>query len=218
MTSRKYNDGNGAAYTAMVAMMLIILVMLCGCSETKKLEKAEQRVKLNKASFDNIGKAWAAINFQPPEVLPPVILKGKTEYVPIEKLVELPVFDSFMFQQKVDSIKNEYQGKCNEAVDKAFKSGANAMLKELSQKNVLHQLPDTALYTTVDKKYIKFLEDSVNSEKRKTSHLSGVNQELRQTLAATQKRATNLLIWLLALCVAIVIGVVLWIVIKIRPL
>jgi hypothetical protein len=218
MTSRKYNDGNTSTYTVMVAMLLLILAMLCGCNETKKLEKAEQRVKLNKASFDNIGKAWAAINFQPPEVLPPVILKGKTEYVPIEKLVELPVFDSFMFQQKVDSIKNEYQGKCNEAVDKAFKAGAKAMLKELSQKNVLHQLPDTALYTTVDKKYIKFLEDSVNGESRKIAHLSGQYTQQAQTLAATEKRATNLLIWLLSLCVAIVVGIVLWIVIKIRPI
>jgi len=214
----QHNDKSwGWHATVTILLLAAFFAILAGCSETKHLEKAEQRVKLNKQSFDNIGKAWAALNFQPPEVLPPVILKGKTEYVPIEKLVELPVFDSFMFQQKVDSIKNEYQGKCNEAVDKAFKAGAKAMLKELSEKNVLHQLPDTAIYTTVDKKYIKFLEDSLNSEKRKTSNLSGKIEQQAQTLAESQKRATRLLIWLLSLCCAIVIGIVLWIVIKIRP-
>jgi len=215
----QHNDKSWGWHALVTVLLLAaFFTILAGCSETKKLEKAEQRVKLNKASFDNIGKAWAAINFQPPEVLPPVILKGKTEYVPIEKLVELPVFDSFMFQQKVDSIKNEYQGKCNEAVDKAFKAGANAMLKELSQKNVLHQLPDTALYTTVDKKYIKFLEDSLNSEKRKTSRLEGINDQLRQTLAKVEKQSSIRLIWLLSVLAAILIGIVLWVVIKIRPL
>lgn len=192
-----------------VLFLLLIVFWGCGCNEAKKIQKAEQRVKLNPQSFNAVGKAWAALNFQPPEVLPPVILKGKTEYVNIEKIVTLPVFDSISYAAAIDTLKKQYQGKCNEAVDKAFKAGANAMLKELKEKDVLHTLPDTTVFTTVDKKYIQFLIDSINSEKQKTARLQGVNQQLEQNVSKSDKRALTLLFWLLGVAVVVIVYIIL---------
>ena len=77
---------------------------------------------------------------------------------------------------------------------------------------------DTVMAVVVDKRLVNDYKDSVSRYKLIGAKLDGVNTQLRQTLAESQKRATRLLIWLLSLCVAIVIGIVLWIVIKIRPL
>ena len=38
---RKHNDGQGAAYTAMVAMSMLILAMLCGCNVEKRIAQAK---------------------------------------------------------------------------------------------------------------------------------------------------------------------------------
>lgn len=77
---------------------------------------------------------------------------------------------------------------------------------------------DTVMAVVVDKRLINDYKDSVSRYKLIGAKLDGVNTQLRQTLAESQKRATRLLIWLLSLCCAIVIGIVLWIVIKIRPI
>jgi len=70
---------------------------------------------------------------------------------------------------------------------------------------------DTIAVVVVDKRLVNDYKDSIARYKLINAHLSGVNQELRQTLAETQKRAKNLLYVLFGLCVAIVVGVVLWI-------
>jgi len=77
---------------------------------------------------------------------------------------------------------------------------------------------DTIMAIVVDKRGLKDAADSVSRYKLLLAHLSGQYTQQTQTLAETKKRATNLLIWLLALCAAIVVGIVLWIVIKIRPI
>lgn len=77
---------------------------------------------------------------------------------------------------------------------------------------------DTIAVVVVDKRLINDYKDSIAHYKLLGAKLDGINTQLRQTLAESQKRATRLLIWLLSLCVAIVIGIVLWIVIKIRPI
>jgi hypothetical protein len=77
---------------------------------------------------------------------------------------------------------------------------------------------DTVMAVVVDKRLVNDYKDSVAKQRLLLAHLSGQYTQQAQTLAATEKRATNLLIWLLSLCVAIVVGIVLWIVIKIRPI
>jgi hypothetical protein len=77
---------------------------------------------------------------------------------------------------------------------------------------------DTVMAVVLDKRLVNEYKDSVIAQRLKISFLSGQYAQQTQTLAATEKRATNLLIWLLSLCVAIVVGIVLWIVIKIRPI
>lgn len=77
---------------------------------------------------------------------------------------------------------------------------------------------DTIAVVVVDKRLINDYKDSVSRYKLLGAKLDGVNTQLRQTLAESQKQAKNLLIWLLAIGVAVVIGIVLWIVIKIRPI
>lgn len=76
---------------------------------------------------------------------------------------------------------------------------------------------DTVMAVVVDKRLVNDYKDSVSRYKLLGAKLDGVNTQLRQTLAESQKRATKLLIWLFAICCAIVLGIVLWIVIKIRP-
>jgi len=76
---------------------------------------------------------------------------------------------------------------------------------------ITKQRTDTVVAVVVDKRGLKDAADSIAAEKIKTAHLSGVNQELRQTLDAARIRARNLLYGLFGLCVAIVVGVVLWI-------
>lgn len=77
---------------------------------------------------------------------------------------------------------------------------------------------DTIGIVVVDKRLVNDYKDSIARYKLLGSKLDGVNTQLRQTLAESQKKATRLLIWLLSLCCAIVIGIVLWIFIKIRPI
>lgn len=43
-------------------MFLSSLVFIISCSESKKLQKSEQRVMLNEASFNKVGKAWEKLN------------------------------------------------------------------------------------------------------------------------------------------------------------
>jgi hypothetical protein len=83
---------------------------------------------------------------------------------------------------------------------------------------ITKQRTDTVIAVVVDKRLVNDYKDSVNRYKLINANLSGQYTQQAQTLTKAEKRATNLLIWLLALCVAIVIGIVLWIVIKIRPL
>ena len=76
---------------------------------------------------------------------------------------------------------------------------------------------DTVMAVVVDKRLVNDYKDSVIAQRLKISFLSGQYTQQAQTLAEVQKRSKNLLIWLLVLCVGIVIGVVLWIVIKLKP-
>ncbi len=41
---------------------LALIILLLSCNEAKKIQQAEQRVRLNPASFENVGKTWAALN------------------------------------------------------------------------------------------------------------------------------------------------------------
>jgi len=77
---------------------------------------------------------------------------------------------------------------------------------------------DTIAVVVVDKRLVNDYKDSVSRYKLIEAHLRGQYTQQAQTLAAAQKRATNLLIWLLSLIGAIAIGIVLWVIIKIKPL
>jgi len=77
---------------------------------------------------------------------------------------------------------------------------------------------DTIAVVVVDKRLVNDYKDSVVKQRLLLAHLNGQYAQQAQTLAATQKRATNLLIWLLSLIGAVAIGIVLWVIIKIKPL
>ena len=70
---------------------------------------------------------------------------------------------------------------------------------------------DTVMAVVVDKRLVNDYKDSVSRYKLLEAHLRGQYTQQAQTLAETQKRAKNLLYGLFGLCVAIVVGVVLWI-------
>lgn len=70
---------------------------------------------------------------------------------------------------------------------------------------------DTIAVVVVDKRLVNDYKDSVIAQRLKISFLSGQYTQQAQTLDAARIRARNLLYGLFGLCVAIVVGVVLWI-------
>jgi len=174
---RKYNDGQGAAYTAMVALCIIIFAMLCGCNVQKRIEQA----KIDAVTLDH--------------ALFPCANDTTILTTPGETLV------------LIDTVRTHTTDTLAATPD---------TLRETI--TITKHRTDTVMAVVVDKRLVNDFKDSVARYKLISAKLDGVNTQLRQTLAESQKRATRLLIWLLSLCVAIVIGIVLWIVIKIRPL
>jgi hypothetical protein len=63
---------------------------------------------------------------------------------------------------------------------------------------------DTVMAVVVDKRLVNDYKDSVSTYKLKLAHLSGVNTELRQTLAEANKRAAKLLYVLFGIGLVIV--------------
>lgn len=173
---RKYNDGQGAAYTAMVALCMIIFAMLFGCNVEKRIAQA----KIDAVTLDH------ALN---PCSNDSVFVTTPGETLVLIDSVTTHTTDTLT---QTDTLKTTI--------------------------TITRHRTDTVMAVVVDKRLVNDYKDSVNRYKILGAKLDGVNTQLRQTLAESQKRATRLLIWLLSLCVAIVIGIVLWIVIKIRPL
>ena len=176
MTARKYNDGQGAAYTAMVAMMLIILVMLCGCNVEKRIQQA----KIDAVTLDHA---------QNPCANDSVFVTTQGETLVLIDTVRTTTTDTLT---QTDTLKTTI--------------------------TITKHRTDTIAVVVVDKRLVNDYKDSVNRYKLLEANLRGQYTQQAQTLAKAEKRATNLLIWLLALCVGIVLGVTLWIIIKIRPL
>ena len=176
MTARKYNDGNGAEYTAMVAMLLIILAMLCGCNVEKRIAQAK---------------------------------------------IDAVTLDHALFPCANDTTLVTTQGETLVLIDTVRTTTTDTLTQTDTLKTTItitKHRTDTVMAVVVDKRLVNDYKDSVTRYKLIAAKTDGVNDQLRQTLAATQKRATNLLIWVLSLIGAIAIGIVLWVIIKIKPL
>lgn len=172
---RKYNDGQGAAYTAMVAMALLIFAMLVGCNVQKRIEQAKiDAVTLDHAKF--------------PCANDTTIITNQGETLVLIDTVRTTTTDTLT---QTDTLKTTI--------------------------TITKHRTDTVMAVVVDKRLVNDYKDSVTRYKLIASKTDGINTQLKQELSETQKRARNLLFWLLGLCVAIVIGVVLWIVIKLKP-
>jgi len=176
MTARKYNDGQGAAYTAMVAMLLIILVMLCGCNVEKRIAQAKQ-------------DAVALDHAQNPCANDTTIVTQQGETLVLIDTVRTTTTDTLT---QTDTLKTTI--------------------------TITKHRTDTIAVVVVDKRLVNDYKDSVTRYKLIAAKTDGVNTQLRQTLAESQKQSSTRLIWLLSVLAAILIGIVLWVVIKIRPL
>ena len=173
---RKYNDGQGAAYTAMVAIGMLIVVMLCGCNVEKRIAQA----KIDAVTIDHA---------QNPCSNDSVFVTTPGETLVLIDSVTTHTTDTLT---QTDTLRTTI--------------------------TITKHRTDTVMAVVVDKRLVNDYKDSIAHYKLIGAKLDGVNTQLRQTLAESQKMATRLLIWLLAIGVAIVIGIVLWIVIKIRPI
>jgi len=173
---RKYNDGQGAAYTAMVAIGMLIVVMLCGCNVEKRIAQA----KIDAVALDHA---------QNPCANDTTFLTTPGETLVLIDSVTTHTTDTLT---QTDTLKTTI--------------------------TITKHRTDTVMAIVVDKRLVNDYKDSIAHYKLLGEKLDGINIQLKQELAESQKRATRLLIWLLSLCVAIVIGIVLWIVIKIRPI
>lgn len=189
---RKHNDGQGAAYTAMVAMGMLILAMLCGCNVEKRIAQA----RVDAVALDHA---------QNPCVSDSIFTTTQGE--------TLVLIDT------VYTINPNILPHLEEGSDKIYKFQEPYTQDTLKTTITItkHRI-DTVMAVVVDKRLVNDYKDSVSAYKLKLAHLSGVNTQLRQTLAKVDKTATTRLIWLLSALAAILIGVVLWVVIKIRPL
>ena len=134
--------------------------------------------------------------------------------------IDAVALDHALFPCANDTIIKTQQGETLVLIDTVRTTTTDTLTQTDTLKTTItitKHRTDTVMAVVVDKRLVNDYKDSVIAQRLKLAHLSGVNQELRQTLAESHKRAKNLLIWLLALCVGIVIGVVLWIVIKLKP-
>jgi len=169
MTARKYNDGQGAAYTAMVAMLLIILIMLCGCNVEKRIAQA----KIDAVALDH------ALN---PCSNDSVFVTTQGETLVLIDTVRTTTTDTLT---QTDTLKTTI--------------------------TITKHRTDTIAVVVVDKRLVNDYKDSVVKQRLLLAHLNGQYAQQAQTLAEAHKRARNLLYCLFGLCVAIVVGVVLWI-------
>lgn len=76
---------------------------------------------------------------------------------------------------------------------------------------ITKQRIDTVMAVVVDKRLVNDYKDSVTRYRLLEAHLRGQYAQQAQTLTEAKKKSTNLLYALFGLCVAIVVGVVLWI-------
>jgi hypothetical protein len=173
---RKYNDGQGASYTAMVAMLLLILAMLCGCNVEKRIAQA----KIDAVALDHA---------QNPCANDTTIVTQQGETLVLIDTVRTTTTDTLT---QTDTLKTTI--------------------------TITKHRTDTIAVVVVDKRLVNDYKDSISRYKLLEAHLRGQYTQQAQTLAKAEKRATSLLIWLLAIIGAIAIGIVLWIVIKIKPL
>jgi len=173
---RKHNDGNGAAYTAMVAMSMLILAMLCGCNVEKRIAQA----KVDAVALDHA---------QNPCANDTTILTTPGETLVLIDSITTHTTDTLT---QTDTLKTTI--------------------------TITKHRIDTVMAVVVDKRLVNDYKDSVTRYKLIAAKTDGVNDQLRQTLAKVEKQSSIRLIWLLSVLAAILIGIVLWVVIKIRPL
>jgi len=173
---RKYNDGQGAAYTAMVAMLLIILAMLCGCNVEKRIAQA----KVDAVALDHA---------QNPCANDTTILTTPGETLVLIDSITTHTTDTLT---QTDTLKTTI--------------------------TITKHRTDTVMAVVVDKRLVNDYKDSADKYKRIIANLQGQMSKQDQHTAKVEKQSSTRLIWLLSVLAAILIGIVLWVVIKIRPL
>lgn len=192
-------------------ILLVLLAVATGCNPAKKLEQAEQRVRLNPQSFNKIGQEWNVLNPCANDTSKPVITPGKVDSVTVGVLVQVPVFDSEAHQFTVDSVKKAYSGQCNEAIDKAFRAGAAAAYKEISAMKIPIERHDTANYYITDKQRHKLDMDSVHRLNERLRFAEGQSAQKDVQLKEVNKDNKELFWWLVGALIAFAVSNCLWI-------
>lgn len=213
-----------------VGIIAGVCMALSGCSSTKQLEKAKQRVLTDASAFDQVGRKWNELN--------PCVNDSTTEF-------KAGGIDSAAMQEYYDWINGKfydvdstrfsdlvYRPKSNNEIKvqtlpyivdgsaiqlypeveirNAYKAGYKQGVKDFVKKYP-PRLPDTLKTSVKDKQHIKLLEGDIAKLTQGNARLQGVIQVKDETIAAGKKSERSLMWWLIGAIAALVLSNGLWV-------
>ncbi len=214
-----------------VGIIAGVCMALSGCSSTKQLEKAKQRVLTDASALDQVGRKWNELN--------PCVNDSTTEF-------KAGGIDSAAMQEYYDWVNGKfydvdstritdlvYRPKSNNEINvqtlphiqhiiddgsaiqlypeieirNAYKAGYKQGVKDFVKKYP-PRLPDTLKTSVKDKQHIKLLEGDVAKLAQENAKLRGIVQVKDETIDTLHKKVTGWIWWLVLVCSLGVAGIV----------
>lgn len=169
----KPNTQKLIAYLFIFFGLVSLLTCGMGCSEEKKLAKAEQRVLLNPQARHNV---W----IKESQLFPCV-----TDSVTIVK--EGAIITEYRYDTLLNTIHD---------------STETFYFDTLRITKTIHRT-DTVQFTVIDDRNIQTLKDSIQHVLRNYSQLQGSKEQLNQELGKAEKRVKTLFLWLFGVALAV---------------
>ncbi|MEI8111186.1 MAG: hypothetical protein WCH59_09375 [Chitinophagia bacterium] len=179
-----------------------VLLVFFACNPSRKIEKAEQIVRLSPASFNKIGKEWNALNPCANDTVG-YWYSGGVDSIPYP----VPVFDSVAYNHAMDSILLD----CKRAYELGYENATN----KLASQKIAVKRPDTVVKVIVDRQKLKLQDDSIQSLNVKYSYLSGQADNLNEALKKQSQKTTGWIWWFVLAVVALIVSNLLWLYSKI---
>jgi outer membrane murein-binding lipoprotein Lpp len=202
-------------WLAVFLSVVLIACMLSGCSEARKIQRAEGRVKGNAASFNRVGMAWANSRVQGDQALPADSLipgTADTSYgwfdVPVEALRDTDgdfvLFDCPSFVSNVpEKLKTNKPKADKPATGKVRVPGV-----KINARDTLKTIPAWVKPTLTAQ---RALWDSCV---KKTVRLEDMLQNTKAELARSQKAYRVLVLWMFFAALVLLVGAAIFLYLK----
>ena len=211
---------------AWLAAFLAVVLTACvfsGCSEARKIQRAESLVKGNAASFNRVGMAWANSRVQGDQTLPADSLtpgKADTSYgwfdVPVDALRDIDGYLvdpslgwSFGSLSQDSDLKSDKSKADKSKADKPATGKVRVPGVKLNNRDTLKTTPSWVKPTLIAQRAL------LDSCDKKAVRLEGELKATKQELTDSQKAYRTLLLWLFFSALALLLAAAVYLYVKI---